>query len=257
MTIKKILLPAFLIFASACGQNAQQTEAVSTAMGNDDSCLTFPRPSDGNLYHCASYPMHTLTGDSAGFRSTLFQISSAFNPAQQQKIARALDLAMWAVGEHFIHRYVEKQANSDFMACLTRKNPIELVPAGAPAAIRGKTAAFYADYAMGGITILQTFHDQKRVPAKITVTNQPATTLAQAVVGKDYSAVGASQNMDIQINIQALNKGTVNDLPMTDQILAGIIFHEWLHRIGFEHQSGQEANTFVRAAGECVGSQNR
>jgi hypothetical protein len=110
---------------------------------------------------------------------------------------------------------------------------------------------------MGGITVLQTFHDQKRGVGKISVTNQPATTLAQTVPGKDYSVHGATQNMDIQINIQALNKGTVNDLPMTDQLLAGIIFHEWLHRIGFEHQSGQDANAFVRAAGECVGSQNR
>lgn len=257
MTIKKLLLPIFLIFASACGQDAPQSESVSSPMGTDDSCLTFTKPSDGNLYHCAAYPMHNIQGAPAGFRSTLFQISSAFNAAQQQKIARAVDLAMWAVGEHFIHRYVEKQANSDFMSCLARKNPTELVPAGAPAALRGKTAAFYADYAMGGITILQSYHDQKRVPAKITVTNQPPVTLAQAVPGRDYSAAGATQNMDIQINIQALNKGTVNDLPMTDQILAGIIFHEWLHRIGFEHQAGQEANTFVRAAGECVGSQNR
>jgi len=226
-------------------------------MGNDDSCLGFARPADGNLYHCASYPMHSVTGEPAGFRSTLFQISGSFNPAQQQKIARAVDLAMWAVGEHFIHRYVEKQANSDFMSCLTRKNPIELVPAGAPAALRGKNAAFYADYAMGGITILQTYHDQKRIPAKIRVLNLPDRTLAQTDPGKDYSTAGATQNMDIQINIQALIRGTVNDLPMTDQVLAGIIFHEWLHRIGFEHLSGQETNTFVRAAGECVGSQNR
>lgn len=257
MTIKRILFAFTFLFASACGRDPIQTENASSLAGNDDTCATFTKPNDGNLYHCSAYPMHDILGNSSGFRSTLFQISSAFNPAQREKIARAVDLAMWAVGEHFIHRYVEKQANSDFMSCVARKNPTELVPSGAPAAIRGKSASFYADYAMGGITILQNFHDFKRVPAKISVTNQPLPTLAQAAIGKDYSAVGATQNMDIQVNIQLLNQGTLNGLPLTDQLLAGIIFHEWLHRIGFEHVSGQEANTFIRVAGECVGSQNR
>ncbi|MDQ3230424.1 MAG: hypothetical protein M3Q07_01275 [Pseudobdellovibrionaceae bacterium] len=251
--IKKILLPLTLLIASACGSNVTPSQLA----GTDDSCAGFARPNDGNLYHCAAYPMHDIQGNSIGFRSTLFQISSAFNPAQRQKIARAVDLAMWAVGEHYIHRYVEKQSNSDFMKCVARKNPIELVPVGAPAVIRGKDAAFFAEYAMGGITILQTFHDQKRVPARIRVTNQPLPNLAQAAQGKDYSVAGATQNMDIQVNIQLLNLGTVNGLPLTDQILAGIIFHEWLHRVGFDHVSGQETNTFIRAAGECVGNENR
>ncbi len=241
---------------SACGQGDDPVQEPSNLMGNDDSCSNFPRPTDGNLYHCSAYPMHTIQGSSAGFRSTLFKISSAFNSAQQQKIVRAVDLAMAAVGEHYIHRYVEKQQSSDFMNCVVRRKPNELVPAGAPSSIRGKDATFFADYAMGGITILQTFHDQKRVAAGISVTNQPLPTLAQATQGRDYSVAGATQNMDIQINIQALIQG-VNGQPLSDQDLAGVIYHEWLHRIGFDHIGGQEANTFIRVAGDCVGSGNR
>ncbi|HYX33681.1 MAG TPA: hypothetical protein VE954_11250 [Oligoflexus sp.] len=257
MKINTFLLPVFLILA-ACGrgENQDQTTEQSTLLGTDDSCSNFTRPADGHYYHCASYPMHDTKGQSTGFRSTLFQISSAFTPEQQKKIARALDIAMWHVGEHFIHRYVEKQASSDFMNCVARKNPGELIPVDAPAAIRGKNATFYAEYAMGGITILQNFHDFRKVPAKISVLNVPLPTLAQTPVGKDYSAAGASQNMDIQINIQAFIQG-VNGQTWSDRGVAGAIFHEWLHRIGFQHLAGQGANVFINVAGACVEFENR
>ncbi|HYX38597.1 MAG TPA: hypothetical protein VE954_36300 [Oligoflexus sp.] len=111
---------------------------------------------------------------------------------------------------------------------------------------------------MGGITILQSYHDGKLQPARIRYYTADLPELAATTTGLDYQQTGAKQNMNIYINRRALAPGVLDGgLTMSDRGLAGVIFHEWLHRIGYDHPQGQGANTFIRAAGECVESDNR
>jgi hypothetical protein len=266
MKVNKVIAALLLLSLASCGQPGPGDS--SSLHGTDSECKGFKTKSDKAIFkHCASYPMHDVNGNAAGFRSTMFEIDSGFSLAEQQKIARALDIAMWSVGEHYIEKYVEKMATTRFMSCVSSKKPIQLKPNGAVSGgglggvlppARPADAARQAELAMGGITILQTFHDGQLKPARIGYYAKPLPELAVADLGIDYLAAGAKQHMNIFVNKLALAPGALDGgLTMTDRQLAGVIFHEWLHRIGYDHPQGQEANTFIRVAGECVASDNR
>ncbi|HYX39483.1 MAG TPA: hypothetical protein VE954_40810, partial [Oligoflexus sp.] len=182
-----------------------------------------------------------------GNRETLFRISSAFSEAQKAKIRSGLDVAMRAVGSHFNEKYVNKRSQSPFQECVKKHTRSYIEPINA--AIKGQDAAFYADIAMSGVTLLQNFHEFRDIPVDISPINFPVTdtvVVAQAYLGQDSTHVGATQNMNFKINVHAL------DLAFIDaQSLGGTVVHEWLHRLGFDHPQ-DDTGTLVEIAGQCV-----
>jgi hypothetical protein len=242
----RTLVPVLAFMTSAYGQAADE-ESSEFNTDRSGACANFTIPNDGHTYYCSRYPLHDITGNSAGMRETLFRISSAFNEPQRAKIMAGLDIAMEAVGRHFAERYVEKLPQSSFQQCVKQHAYTYFEPVNA--AINGRDAVFYADIAMGSITLLQNFHESRDVPVDISPINLPATdsiVVGQAYLGQDSTKVGATQNMNFKVNIQALNFAFINN-----QLLAGTFIHEWMHRAGFDH-ADDDTGTLVDAAGDCV-----
>jgi hypothetical protein len=203
-------------------------------------------------YKCSGFDAYDSLGASRGREEILFLLDPAFTAAQRSKIEAALDIAMTRVGEHFKEKYVERKPLSNWQTCVKRNTTRNLEPRASR--VPGRDVDFYSDIMAGGVTILGNFHAQRNSPALLTpITFAPTSDgtyiLARAVLGSDYLGVGASQDMNINLNTVAL------DAEFTAETFAGSIFHEWMHRIGFDHPDGYEGS-MIKEAGLCIASHN-
>lgn len=235
----------FSILPLACGQADQAPEQTSAPM----SLTGFPCEEYG--LNVADTKFHCITM-SGGITNNVLVELRGFNDAQRTKLKAALNFVAAEFKDYHhvsdapLKACVNKYATKDFDA---------IGGLGASFPERDRKIAWALTITQFGFK----YHADTKQPLIIDAFTTPSTgnsyTMAHALIGDDTVKLStnssyAAANFNIGVNTVALNNSS-----FTAQDFAGSIYHEWMHRAGWDHPNGYEGS-FIKELGLCLSRDN-
>lgn len=238
---------------SACGQEELQDRG-SASESESETLSLVSRACDQynqNLYdpkfHCAVFR------SGAGAKEVLFQLNG-FDATQTQKVKDSLDVAVSRFNDH----WAASSIPSPLVQCTMKYATKDFTPKGGLGAMFPETER----KVVWALTITQfyyKYHLDTLQPVQINAFSEnPAAngsyTMGQAIIGDDTVKVATSPYSEANMNIE-LNRIALGNPNFTPEAFAGTIYHEWMHRAGFDHPNGYEGS-LIKEMGLCIWRNN-